>query len=252
MQCSALRTTTAALTLALLSVNDVSAQILGTFRWQLAPYCNTVTLTVETHASGFRLDGYDDLCGGPKRAPATGNAQFNPDGTISLALLIVRPDGFPVHQTATITPAALSGTWSDEYANGGTFAFNAPSPAPGSPRRVTLRGNYAARFYSTGGSVSAIGDISFGRAVAFIPNAGYVVQGGLPTPVCPGSAAAPTATPGYLCVYEQNRSNVTGGTVVFSGGIFPNVADPSGAVVIISAAGAGAGGVNGVWVLTLP
>lgn len=236
---------------ALLRVTDVSAQTLGTFRWQLAPHCNTVTLTVEAHAGGFRLDGYDDLCGGVKRAPATGNAQFNPDGTISLALLIVRPDGLPVHQTATITPAALSGTWSDEYTNSGTFAFNAPSPAPGSPQRVTLRGNYAARFYSTGGSVSAIGDISFGRAVAFIPRTGYVPFGTLPTVDCPGSAAAPTAAPGYSCVYEQNRSNVIGATV-FSGGIFPNVADPSGAVVIISAAATGAGGVNGVWVLTLP
>lgn len=183
-------------------------------------------------------------------APATGLGQFNPDGTISLSLLIVRPDGFPIHQTATITPAALSGTWSDEYANSATFAFNAPSPASGTPRRVTLRGAFAARFFSAGGSVSAIADISFGRAVSFTPQARYVDVGAPPFAECGGSAVNPIAAPGFLCVYERARINTAGGTVLNSNAD-PNVADPSGAIVITSASAMGAGGVSGICALTL-
>jgi len=58
------------------------AQPLGTFSWQLAPYCNVVTVSVTQNGSTYTLDGYDTQCGGSSsRAPATGIAVPNPSGT---------------------------------------------------------------------------------------------------------------------------------------------------------------------------
>ena len=73
--------------------------------------------------------------------------------------------------------------------------------------------------------MSAIGDISFGRAVAFIPRTGYVPFGTLPTVAFPGARQPRRRTPGYPLLYEQNRINVIGATVS-SGGIFPNWPTP--------------------------
>ncbi len=40
---------------------QASAQSLGTFRWQLQPFCNVVTLSVTAHGSSIvALDGFDD------------------------------------------------------------------------------------------------------------------------------------------------------------------------------------------------
>ena len=44
------------------------AQSLGTFQWQLQPYCNLVTVTVTQNGGLYTLDGYDDQCGAPTRA----------------------------------------------------------------------------------------------------------------------------------------------------------------------------------------
>jgi hypothetical protein len=62
---------------------DAGAQRLGTLRWQLQPYCNVVTLTVTEACGVYSLDGFDDQRGAATRAPITGTAAANPDGTIS-------------------------------------------------------------------------------------------------------------------------------------------------------------------------
>ena len=57
-------------------------QSLGTFRWQLQPYCNVVTVNVEQQGSAYVISGSDDQCssaGG--RAAVTGTAFGNPDGS---------------------------------------------------------------------------------------------------------------------------------------------------------------------------
>ena len=60
----------------------VSTQALGTFRWQLQPYCNTLTLNVRQDGVVYTLDGFDDQCGAASAASAIGTAFLNPDGTI--------------------------------------------------------------------------------------------------------------------------------------------------------------------------
>ena len=39
------------------------AQPLGTFSFQLAPYCNVVTLNVRQDGAVYTLDGFDNQCG---------------------------------------------------------------------------------------------------------------------------------------------------------------------------------------------
>jgi hypothetical protein len=114
------------------------AQPLGTFRWQLSPYCNVVTLQVTQTASVYTLDGFDDLCGAPTRASAVGIAFPNPDGSIGLGLTLVQvPGGSPVHLDVAMSPATISGTWRDSAGNSGPFVFNPPSPASGPTRPAT-------------------------------------------------------------------------------------------------------------------
>src|SRR5262245_48450120 len=96
-----------------LAVPAVSlAQPMGTFRWQIQPYCNIITLAVVQQGGQYQLDGTDDQCGATQRASVTGLAFQNPDGTIGFGLTIVTaPGGTPVHIDATITIATLGGTW---------------------------------------------------------------------------------------------------------------------------------------------
>ncbi len=109
------------------------AQTLGTYAWQLQPYCNVVTLTVTQNGSVYTLDGWDDQCGAAQKAPLVGGATLNPDGSIGFGLHITTvPGGVPVSLDARISVASLSGPWSDSAGNAGTLAFAASSG--GSPR----------------------------------------------------------------------------------------------------------------------
>lgn len=107
-----------------------SAQVLGTFPWQMQPYCNVVTLTLtNTPAGGWVLDGNDDQCGGGNRGSAVGVATFNAGGNVTLNFTIVSaPSGKPVHVSAIVSPATGSGTWTDSVGNSGTFAFFGATP----------------------------------------------------------------------------------------------------------------------------
>lgn len=121
-----------ALTL-LVSVRAATAEPIGTFKWQLQPFCNIVTLTV-THDSGvYTLDGFDDQCGAARRGPVVGIAVPNPNGSIGLGLTIIStPGGEPTHIDAVIDLGTLSGTWTDGAAGDGAFVFN--GPGGGAPR----------------------------------------------------------------------------------------------------------------------
>jgi hypothetical protein len=119
--------------------SDAAAQALGTFQWQLQPFCNNLTVNVTQQGGVFTVDGSDDQCGAPQRAPLVGVATPNPDGTIGFGLhLVTVPGGRAVSVDARISLSTLSGTWSDSAGNSGTFAFNArtggaPRPLPTLP-----------------------------------------------------------------------------------------------------------------------
>ena len=59
---------------ALLVACPLAAQSLGTFTWQLQPFCNRVTVTIIQNGGICTLDGSNDQCGGSQRAPFVGDA----------------------------------------------------------------------------------------------------------------------------------------------------------------------------------
>jgi hypothetical protein len=119
----------AALVLALPAA--AGAQPLGTFRWQLQPYCNIITVTVTQQGGNYTLDGTDDQCGAVLRASVRGMAFLNPNGSIGLGLTIVSiPWGVPIHVEAVILTNTLSGTWRDSARRNGEFVL---TPGPGEP-----------------------------------------------------------------------------------------------------------------------
>lgn len=118
----------------LVFASSASAQVFGTFNFQMQPYCNVVTMTITQIPTGFTLDGFDDQCAALKRASLVGMATLNPDGTVGVTFTIVTaPGGKGVHVSAVISPVTGSGTWTDSVANTGTFVL--AGAVPGLPPR---------------------------------------------------------------------------------------------------------------------
>lgn len=111
-----------------LAATDASAQVFGTFKWQMQPYCNTVTLTLTSVAGRLTVDGVDDLCGAARQAPAIGLAVFNPDGTVSVSFTVIRPGADAIHVSAVVSPANGQGHWRDDLGQSGTFALGGTTP----------------------------------------------------------------------------------------------------------------------------
>lgn len=162
----------------------VEAQVIGTYAWQLQPYCNLVRLTVAASGGTYLVDGYDDQCGAPTRASVTGTAIPNPNGTIEVGLtIVVSPAGRPVHVSATVNPATLSGTWSDNTGASGAFVFTAGAATGGSPRPLPS---------------AAIGPMG--------PQGPAGPQGPQGPPGVPGSSTGPGAVPVAAYDYYMNTT----------------------------------------------
>ena len=112
----------------------VAAQGIGTFRWQLLPYCNVVTLAVTQQGAQYLLDGTDDQCGAGAAA-VRGLGFLNPNGTVGFGFTIVTtPGGLPLHVDATLNVPSLGGTWRDSDGRTGSFLFLTGAPAAGAAR----------------------------------------------------------------------------------------------------------------------
>jgi hypothetical protein len=116
------------------------AQPLGTFRWQIQPYCNVLTVTVSQQGGIYTLDGTDDRCAATQAASVVGIAFLNPSGSVGFGLTVVLPNGTPIHIEATVTVSSLNGTWRDSAGNSGTFIFTPGAGIGGSPRPVPAGG----------------------------------------------------------------------------------------------------------------
>ena len=127
-----------ALTLALFALPALPASAqplpMGVFTWQLAPYCNVLSLTTSQDGAVYTFDGTDNQCGASTLGTVQGLAVINPNGTVGIGLTIVStPGGLPVHVQATIDQGTLGGPWTDDHGNSGTLVFG-PTAASGSPR----------------------------------------------------------------------------------------------------------------------
>jgi hypothetical protein len=103
------------------------AQNLGTFRWQLMPFCNVFTYSVFQSGSGIVLSGSDDRCGASQRAASFGTAFINPDGSAGLGVTTIQPT-VTGHFTIRLDLGTLSGPWSNDLGQSGTFVFLGPGP----------------------------------------------------------------------------------------------------------------------------
>jgi len=154
---------------AALAAVAAEAQPLGTFTWQLQPFCNVVTVNVSQQGAVYTMDGYDDQCGAARRAPIVGLGTPNPDGTIGLGWNIVTtPGGRGVQVDARITLPSASGSWTDSAGNAGTLALGASTggsarPLPSSPAAIpgafSLRsdGGFLAAGLTGVGTIPAVG-----------------------------------------------------------------------------------------------
>lgn len=139
MNISRVRFVLGTLCLTLCAASSASAQVFGTFAWQMQPYCNIVSLTLSSSPAGFVLEGTDNQCGAVDKASAVGVASFNANGLVNLNFTIVTaPSGKAVHVAAVVNPGNGSGTWTDSAGNTGTFALGAPGS--GSPRPLPSSG----------------------------------------------------------------------------------------------------------------
>ena len=112
-----------------------AAQSLGLFSWQLAPFCNVITVEVVQTQNVFRLQGADDQCGNGGLAPAAGIAYPQRDGTFGIGLQIVTaPGGSPVYVTASLRPSDLGGPWRDSAGNRGDMLPSFARRTGGAPR----------------------------------------------------------------------------------------------------------------------
>ena len=104
-----------------------SAQTVGTFSWQLQPYCNVVKLTVIQQDAQYQLDGTDTDCSGTQTPSAVRGLAFPlPDGTVRLGLsMVAATTAVPVAIDVIIDVATLSGTWRDSSGYSGTFVLGA-------------------------------------------------------------------------------------------------------------------------------
>lgn len=107
---------------------------MGVFTWQLAPYCNVLSLTTSQDGAVYTFDGTDNQCGASTLGTVQGLAVINPNGTVGIGLTIVStPGGLPVHVQGTIDMGSLGGPWVDDHGNSGTLVFGVTA-AGGSPR----------------------------------------------------------------------------------------------------------------------
>ena len=108
------------------------AQTIGTFRWNVAPFCSVINLTVTQHGSVYALHGFEEQCGGNPRLPVYGVAILQADDTIWMGLTTIFDFGNGLHTQATML-SNFSGSWRDNANQTGTWVFN-PGPTTGGPR----------------------------------------------------------------------------------------------------------------------
>jgi hypothetical protein len=122
-----------------LGIGSASAQTtLGTFNWQLQPYCNVVTVQVTQEGATYRLAGWETVCGVSARQGVHGTVSPNLDGSLTFLLVTANANGTQVHTSVRFDVQSLGGSWSDSAGNTGAFVLGASTG--GAPRSLATGG----------------------------------------------------------------------------------------------------------------
>jgi hypothetical protein len=116
------------------------------------------------------------------------------------------------------------------------------------PSGHTETGVYAARFTATGANESVDAEVSFPLPLSSAPTVGFA---GANTTACSGTVTAPTAAPGYFCVYlgqTVNFNMVGTADPSGNGGVFGTM----GGSLTFSSTAAGDTIARGSWAVTAP
>jgi hypothetical protein len=129
-------------------------------------------------------------------------------------------------------PAGPEGPAGPAGPAGAAGAAGPAGPFPDTlPTGKTIRGTYNIGSTAAGAGGLANTSISFLYPFTTVPTVRLVLQGGAAPPECTGNANAPQAQAGFLCIYEQSRSNATGVTL--------NAVQASGATIFTRSSAAG-------------
>ena len=137
-----------------------------------------------------------------------------------------------------------------KYAASGSSYGKAESDARYAPAQALYRGTYMFLGTATAaGQAADAASISYGATFPTAPTVHYIKLGD-PIPAgCSGTANAPNAAAGHLCVFESYQSNANTNRNVCRGStpVICNAADPFGAAIYMYAAAAGSYEVHGTW-----
>ncbi len=112
-----------------------SAQTIGPFQWNLAPYGSVLHLSFTPQGSLFLIAGFEAQCGGNLSLPVSGVAVPQESGQIFFGLTSINENGRGIHTRAYINTSNFNGSWSDNAGNSDrTFTFNPGTTCPGGPR----------------------------------------------------------------------------------------------------------------------
>ena len=133
-----------------------------------------------------------------------------------------------------------------KYALAGSSYTKAESDGKYLPKQAVIRGQYAAIGAATAANQRVGDNVTFGVTLSAAPTVNYLNAGAAPTAACPGTAAAPNAAPGNLCLYEVANTNAGARAIVNAG---TNVAGASvyGAIVHVTSVAAGETAIYGSW-----
>jgi hypothetical protein len=121
--------------------------------------------------------------------------------------------------TGPAGPAGPAGAAGATGPAGATGATGPAGPITGTlPSGVTLRGVYNFGDVAASGNDLLTDSIPFGLALTSDPTPHFVATGTAAPAECPGTAGAPAAAAGHLCIFEAAKGNVEGS---------PNVLNPA-------------------------
>ena len=120
-----------------LTAAPASAQNLGTFRWQLAPYGSVLHLTITQQGSIFLLNGFEAQCGGNLSLPVSGVAVPQANETVFLGLTSINENGSGIHTRAYVNLSTLTAVGATMPATAISRSSSIPErPARAAPARA--------------------------------------------------------------------------------------------------------------------